>query len=74
MQKAKSSPTKSPFKATLQRKNTIQRKHEADVIRHVNEEVHKYSDAQKFKREHPEVAYKNVKSKVAGNMKSISKA
>ena len=44
------------------------------MIRHVNEEVHKHTDAQKFKREHPEVAYKNVKSKVAGNIKSIGKA
>lgn len=37
-------------------------------------EVHKHSDAQKFKREHPEEAYKNVKSKIAGNHKSIGKA
>lgn len=37
-------------------------------------EVAKHSDNQKFKREHPDSAYKNVKSKLAGNIKSIEKA
>ena len=37
-------------------------------------EVKQYADEQKFKRENPSAALKNVKSKVAGNMKSIEKA
>lgn len=37
-------------------------------------EVSKHADIQKFKRENPDEAYKHVKSKIGGNMKSISKA
>lgn len=37
-------------------------------------EVSKHAESQKFKRENPDLAYKHVKSKLAGNMKSIEKA
>ena len=37
-------------------------------------EVAKHSETLKFKRENPDSAYKNVKSKLAGNFKSIEKA
>jgi hypothetical protein len=44
------------------------------VIRSALAEVSKHTESQRFKRENPDKAYKHVKSKLAGNMKSIEKA
>jgi hypothetical protein len=70
----KQSSSKSPTKQPLQRKNTLQRDNEAAIMRSALAEVSKHAESQKFKRENPDIAYKHVKSKLAGNMKSIEKA
>jgi len=44
------------------------------LIRKALAEVARHTDLQRFKRENPEAVYKKVKSKIAGNMKSIAKA
>jgi hypothetical protein len=57
----------------LSRMDTGTRTRTADCIKRANGVVHAHTNAQKFKRENPTEAYKDVKSKVAGNMKSINK-
>ena len=44
------------------------------LIKSALAEVAKHTETQRFKRENPEAAYKNVKSRIAMNMKSIIKA
>jgi hypothetical protein len=44
-----------------------------DAIRKASSVVKQYSEEQKQKRENPIATYQNVKSKIAGNMKSITK-
>jgi hypothetical protein len=48
------SSSKSPTKLPVQRKNTIQRNNEAQVMRSALAEVNKHAESQRFKRENPD--------------------
>lgn len=43
-------------------------------MRSALDEVHKFSDRQKYTRENPDIVYQKVKSKIASNFKSQAKA
>ena len=59
-------------KSKLEREEQA-KKRSIEVIRKASSVVKQYSEEQKQKRENSIATYKDVKSKIAGNMKSISK-